>query len=409
MNYDVDLYRADFPILSGKMRGKPFTYLDSGATALKPQPVIEAEMEYYRDYGVNIHRGVYEYSERATRLHAATRDRVARLIGARESAEVIFTAGTTESVNLVAYGWGRKFLKPGDTVLTTDLEHHSSIVPWQAACEKTGARLDFIPLDPTSGELDLSGLDAQLAKGVKLVAITAMSNVSGYMPPLEAIIAAAHRHGALVLVDGAQYVSHHAIDVQKLDCDFLAFSAHKMLGPTGVGVLWGKRSVLSTMDPFLYGGDMIMEVRRTSSTYQDIPERFEAGTPNIAGIIAFSAAIDYLERVGLDRIALWEKGLLAHAVELAEDYPFIGRYGPADLSRCGGVFSFNAKGVHSHDIGTILDSQGIAVRTGFHCAMPYMEQLGTSGTVRASFYLYTKPEEIDRLFAATEMAWRMFS
>lgn len=409
MKYDVDLYRGDFPILNTKMRGKPFIYLDSGATSLKPQPVIEAEMEYYRDFGVNIHRGVYEYSERATRLHAATRDRVAKLIGARESAEVVFTHGSTEAVNLVAYGWGRKFLKPGDVVLSTDLEHHSTLVPWQAACAHTGARLEFIPLDPDSGQLDLSQLDRLMSCGVKLVAITAMSNVSGYMPPLEAIIESAHRHGALVMVDGAQYVSHHAVDVQKLDCDFLVFSAHKMLGPTGVGVLWGKRALLTAMDPFMYGGDMIMEVHREQATYQDIPEKFEAGTPNIAGIIAFAAAIDYLERVGLERISAWERQLLDHAVERAKEFPWIQRYGPADARVCGGVFAFNAKGVHSHDIGTILDSQGIAVRTGFHCAMPYMEKLGANGTVRASFYLYTTPAEIDRLFAATEMAWRMFN
>ena len=407
--YDLDAVRRDFPILSTKMRGKPFVYLDSGATSLKPQSVIDAEMAYYRDFGVNIHRGVYEYSERATRLHAETRQRVARFIGARETAEVIFTHGSTEAVNLVAYGWGRKFLKPGDVVLTTDLEHHSSLVPWQAACGVTGARLEFLPLDPVTGELDLSQLDATMAAGVKLVAITAMSNVSGYMPPLAAIIACAHRHGALVLVDGAQFVSHHPVDVQALDCDFLVFSAHKMLGPTGVGVLWGKRSVLSTMDPFLYGGDMIMTVQRHQSTFQDIPEKFEAGTPNIAGIIAFAAAFDYLEKLGLDQISAWEHQLLEHAVDRAREFPWITRYGPANLAVCGGVFSFNAQGVHSHDIGTILDSQGIAVRTGFHCAMPYMGQLGTNGTVRASFYLYNTKDEIDRMFTAVEQAYRMFS
>ncbi len=407
--YDIDAIRRDFPILQTTMRGKPFVYLDSGATSLKPQSVIDAELAYYRDFGVNIHRGVYEFSERATRLHAETRKKVAHLINARESAEVIFTAGTTEAVNLVAYGWGHKFLKAGDVVLTTDLEHHSSIVPWQAACQKTGARLEFLPLDPTSGELDLSNLDRIMAEGVKLVVVTAMSNVSGYMPPLEIIIASAHRHGALVLVDGAQFVSHHAIDVQNLDCDFLAFSAHKMLGPTGVGVLWAKRHVLVTMDPFLYGGDMILDVQRTVSTYQDIPERFEAGTPNIAGIIAFATAIEYLESLGLDRITAWEQNLLKYAIARGEEFPWITRYGPADLGTCGGVFAFNAKGVHSHDIGTILDSQGIAVRTGFHCAMPYMAQLGTSGTVRATFYLYTTTAEIDKLFVATEQAYRMFS
>lgn len=404
--YDVNALRADFPILQKTMRGKPFVYLDSGATSLKPKAVIEAEADYYRDFGVNIHRGVYEFSQRATQLYAETRAKLARLINAPE-ANVIFTHGSTESANLVAYSWARKFLKPGDRILSTEMEHHSNLVPWQAAALATGAGLDFIPIDPASGELDLSDLDARLAKGVKLVVFSAMSNVTGYLLPAQRIVEAAHRHGALVLLDGAQYASHHPVDVQVLDCDFLIFSAHKMLGPTGVGVLYGKRAVLESMDPFMYGGDMIMEVGKFASTYQGIPEKFEAGTPNIAGVIAFSAALDYLEKVGLDSIHAWETELLAYTLEKAKAYPWIKRYGP-DPRLCGGIFSFNVDQVHSHDIGTILDSQGVAVRTGFHCAMPYMEQLGTGGTVRASFYLYTSRDDIDRLFEAVAQAKQIF-
>lgn len=405
---DVIQLRPDFPILQKLMRGKPFVYLDSGATSLKPSPVIEAEADYYRDYGVNIHRGVYEFSERATRLFADTRNKVARLINAPEESEVIFTHGSTESANLVAYSWARKFLKPGDAILTTAMEHHSNLVPWQAAAQVTGAHLEFIPISE-NGELDLSGLEQLMSKGVRLVAVSAMSNVSGYMLPLKAIIDCAHAHGALVFLDGAQYVSHHTVDVQALDCDFLIFSAHKMLGPTGVGVLWGKRIVLESMDPFMYGGDMILEVNKHVSSYQSIPEKFEAGTPNIAGVIGFSTALSYLEKIGLPNISRWEQELLNYTVEQARQYPWIKRYGPTDLSKCGGIFSFNVEAVHSHDIGTILDSQGIAVRTGFHCAMPYMEQLGVGGTVRASYYLYTSKDDIDRLFVAVNQAKKIFS
>jgi len=406
--FDPNQLRNDFPILKKTMRGKPFVYLDNGATSLKPVQVIESEADYYNNFGVNIHRGVYEFSERATRLFAETRSKVARLINAPSESEVIFTHGTTESINLVAYAWARKFLKPGDTILTTEMEHHSNLVPWQAAAQHVGAQVNFIPINPQTGELDLNQLDTIMAQGVRLVAISAMSNVSGYLLPIEEIIPCAHRHGALVLVDGAQFVSHHATDVQALDCDFLVFSSHKMLGPTGVGILWAKRSILETMDPFMYGGDMILDVHKHASTYQGIPEKFEAGTPNIAGVLGFSTALDYLSQVGLENISAWEQELLAYTLEQSKNYPWIQRYGPVDITKCGGVFSFNVKNVHSHDIGTILDSQGIAVRTGFHCAMPYMEQLGVGGTVRASFYFYTSKDDIDRLFKAVVQAKHIF-
>lgn len=406
--YDVDAIRRDFPLLQKKMRGKPFVYLDSGATALKPEAVLRTALEYYEDYGVNIHRGVYEFSDRATRLFQEARETVARFINAPSDAEVIFTHGATESSNLIASSWGRKFLKPGDVILTTEMEHHSNLVPWQAVAQATGARLDFIPLDPESLELDLSNLDRQLAAGVKVVVLTAMSNVTGYQPPLESIIPVAHRHGALVVVDGAQYVPHHPCDVQALDCDFLFFSGHKMLAPTGIGVLYARRQVLEAMDPFLYGGDMIREVRALESTYQGIPEKFEAGTPHISGALALGAAIGYLEGVGLPAVVDHVHGLLDYCLDRARDCPWIETYVPRDSRRRGGVFSFNLKGIHPHDAGTILDSQGIAVRTGFHCAMPFMNRLGVGGTVRASFYLYTCRADIDALFRGLEQTRQLF-
>lgn len=395
-------------MLSQKMRNKYFVYLDSAATSLKPRQVIQAEAAYYEEFGVNIHRGLYEFSETATRLYAETRKKVASYINAPDEAEIIFTHGSTESSNLVAYGWGRKFLKKGDVILSTDVEHHSSLVPWHAVCKATGAELSFIPLNPDTQELDLDRVDALLAKGVKLVVVSAMANATGYMPPIAEIAKKAHSYGAIVCVDGAQSVSHRPVDVRALDCDLLIFSAHKMLGPTGVGVLYGKRSVLEQMDPFMYGGDMIVEVHRDVSVYQPIPEKFEAGTPNIAGVIGFSAALDYLSTVGAANIETWEKHLQERCIEQASQRPWLKRYGPVQ-ELCGGIFSFNADGIHSHDMGTLLDSQGIAVRTGFQCAMPYMEKLRTGGTVRASWYFYNTEDDIDRLFAGIDRAREIFS
>ncbi|MFP4374086.1 MAG: cysteine desulfurase [Spirochaetaceae bacterium] len=405
---DTTRIRDDFPILSRTMRGKPFVYLDNSATSLKPQSVIDAEVAYYTEMGANIHRGVYEFSERASMLYDEARERTARFINAPPESHVIFTRGTTEAVNTVAYGWGLKHLGPGDEVVISEIEHHANFVPWQAICDRTGAVLKFIPADPADGRLRLDELEGIVSAKTRLVAITAMSNVTGYMPPLEPIIARAKEVGAVTLVDGAQLVSHQRVDVTALGADFLAFSGHKMLGPTGVGVLWGKAEVLEDMDPFLLGGDMIVKVRKERTTFKDLPERFEAGTPNIAGVIGFSAALEYLESVGMDAIHRHEQELLSHAVQRAAAYEDITVYGPADVSTRGGVFSFNIADVHPHDTGAILDQEGIAVRTGLHCAHPLMQVFGVPGTTRASFYLYNTVAEIDRLFEGIDRVRNLF-
>jgi cysteine desulfurase / selenocysteine lyase len=405
---DTERIREDFPILSRTMRGKPFVYLDNSATSLKPQSVIDAEVAYYTEMGSNIHRGVYEFSERASMLYDEARERIARFIHAPQGSHVIFTRGTTEAINTVAYGWGLKHLGPGDEVVVSEIEHHANFVPWQAICERTGAVLKFIPADPADGRLRLDELETIITSKTRLVAITAMSNVTGYMPPLDQILSRAKEVGAVTLVDGAQLVSHQPVDVAALGADFLAFSGHKMLGPTGVGVLWGKAEVLEDMDPFLLGGDMIVKVRKERTTFKDLPERFEAGTPNIAGVIGFTAAIDYLESVGMEAIHRHEQKLLAHATERAAAYDDLTVYGPADVSVRGGVFSFNLGDVHPHDTGAILDQEGIAVRTGFHCAQPLMQVFGVPGTTRASFYLYNTVAEVDHLFEGIERVRNVF-
>lgn len=406
---DTDRIRADFPILTRSMRGKPLVYLDNSATSLKPQSVIDTEVAYYTEMSSNIHRGVYEFSERASMLYDGARERVAAFIGAPADSHVIFTRGATESVNLVAYGWGLKHLGPGDEVVVSEVEHHANFVPWQTICERTGATLRFIPADPADGTLVLDDLEEIINGRTRMVGITAMSNVTGYMPPVERVVARAREVGALSIVDGAQLVSHQAVDVAALGADFLVFSGHKMLGPTGVGVLWGRAEALETMDPFLLGGDMIVKVRRDRTTFKELPERFEAGTPNIAGVIGLTAAIDYLESVGMEAVHAHEQQLLAYALERAAAYDDITVYGPRDSSMCGGVFSFNVGDVHPHDTGAILDQEGVAVRTGLHCAHPLMQVLGVPGTTRASFYLYNTEDDIDRLFSAIERVRKLFS
>lgn len=407
--------REDFPILGETMRNKPFIYLDSGATSLKPRSVIQAMEDYYTGYGVNIHRGVYEFSERATREYHEARVKTARFIGALRDGQpygsgpghVIFTKSTTEGANLIAYSWGRTNLTEGDEIITTEIEHHSTLVPWHPVVGETGARLRFVPMTGT-GEFDFTAFQGMVSSKTKAVIITAMSNVTGYMPPVEDIIKTAHQAGAVVIIDGAQFVSHHPVDVQAWDVDFLYFSAHKMLGPTGLGVLYAKTELLEAMPPFLYGGDMILQVHKDYSTYHPLPEKFEAGTPHIAGVLGFSAALDYLEGVGMEHIHQHESELIAYTLEVSKTLPWITVYGPEDPSLRGGIFSFNLEGMHSHDVGALLDAQGIAVRTGFHCAQPFMEQMGISGTVRASYYLYNEKQEIDALFAGLEKARALF-
>ncbi len=401
--------RADFPILKQKMRGKPFVYFDNAATSLKPQSVIDKEVEYYTTMGANIHRGVYEFSERATLAYDETREKVARFINAPADGRVIFTRGATESINLVAQGLGRKLLKAGDEIVTTEIEHHADLIPWQELAREREAVLKFIPVDPKNGSIDLDDVRKAVGSRTKIVAVTAMSNVTGYMPPVKEITKIAHDAGALVVVDGAQFVSHHPVDVQDIGCDFLAFSSHKMLGPTGVGVLYGREEALDRITPGIFGGDMIIRVWKDRATYQGLPERLEAGTPNIAGVIAFAAAIDYLTAVGMEAVARHESELVSYAIELTRDLPDLTIYTAGDPSRQGGIFSFNVNDIHSHDTGSVLDNEGIAVRTGFHCAQPYMRLLGIPGTVRASFYLYNTKEEIDKLVYALGKVREVFA
>lgn len=397
-SYDLERIRGDFPLLSSTMRGNPLVYLDNGATALKPDPVIDAEVAYLRDISANIHRGVYELSERATVLFDQARDKVKRFIGAPSDGEAVFTKSATEATNMVAFGWGRKALGPGDEILTTELEHHANLIPWQELARQTGAQLRFVELGE-GGVVTAEAVAAALTARTRIVAITGMSNVTGFMPPVTEISRLAHDRGAVVLVDGAQLVSHHPVNVAELDVDFLAFSGHKMCGPTGVGVLYGRRALLDAMDPLLYGGDMIVRVYRDHADYRGAPERFETGTPNISGVIALGAAVDYLEEIGMEAIARHEEQLLEYALGRLDGVEGITLYGPRDVRR-GGIVSFNLGQVHTHDVGSVLDNEGIAVRTGFHCAQPFMRHLGIHGTVRASFYLYNTRDDVDRLVEA---------
>lgn len=406
---DVEKIRQDFPILKRTMRGKPFVYLDNGATALKPQAVIDEEVRYYTELGANIHRGVYEFSETASALYDGARDTVAGLIGASNPRQIIFTKSATESVNLIVYGWAQKNIGQGDEICVTEIEHHANFVPWQALAERVGARLRFLPLNPDTGLLDLGKLDELINERTKVVAVTAMSNVTGYIPPVEAVLARAKAVGAVTVVDGAQWVSHTAVDVEALQADFLVFSAHKMCGPTGVGVLYGREQLLEEMDPFLYGGDMVVRVRTDKTVFKEIPDKFEAGTPNIAGVIGFRRAVEYLLDIGMDAIHAHEQQLLAYALDQMSDLDGVTCYGPTDLNVRGGILSFNVGDAHPHDTGSILDEDGIAVRTGLHCAHPFMCALGIPGTTRASFYLYNNHEDIDRLVQSVRRVREIFA
>ncbi len=413
--YPIDRIRTEFPILGTTMRGKPLAYLDSGATSLKPQVVVDAELHYLTRISANIHRGVYQLSEEATVRFDEARDSVRQFINAGDEGEVIFTKNATESSNIIAFGWGRKFLKTGDEIITTELEHHANLVPWQQVAAATGAKLLFVPLDPV-GRVSPDAVESVVTERTRVMAVTGMSNVTGYMPPLRDIAAIARRAGAVFVVDGAQLVSHHPVDVQSLGCDFLTFSAHKMCGPTGVGALYGRRDLLEAMDPLLYGGDMIVRVGKESATFKGVPDKFESGTPNISGVIGFGAAVRYLQGIGMEAIAGHEQELLAHAVRRVGEVPGVAIYGPVTeqgvaggVSEPGGILSFNLGDLHPHDVGAVLDGEGVAVRTGFHCAQPMMQFLGVPGTVRASFYLYNTFEEIDRLVDALNKTLEVFS
>ena len=403
---DFAAIRADFPIFQQKVHGKPLIYLDSTATTQKPRQVLEAQDHYYRTYNANIHRGVYQIAEEATARYEEARGKVARHINARSTREVVFTRGTTESVNLVAYAWGRKHVGPGDVIVLTEMEHHSNLVPWQILAEERGAKLRFIPITG-QGELDLTGLDALLKGPVKLLAVTQMSNVLGTVNPVAELARRAHAAGARILVDGAQGVPHMGVDVREIDCDFLAFSGHKMLGPTGIGVLYGKRELLEAMPPFLGGGEMIREVHLTHSEWNELPWKFEAGTMNIAGAIVLGVAIDYLTQIGYDAIRAHSAELTERAMRLLGAIPGIRLYGPP-ASRRGDIVSFTLEDVHAHDVATVLDHEGIAVRAGHHCAMPLHERLGVPATTRASFYVYNLSGDVDLLAAAVAKVKQVF-
>jgi len=401
--------RKDFPILQRTVRdNKTLVYLDNASTTQKPNQVIDAINDYYRNHNANIHRAVYALAEEATELYEATRDKIANFIHVKNREEIIFVRGTTEAINLVAYAWGRTHIKKDDIIVTTEYEHHSNIVPWQLLTQEKGAKLEYIGMDD-NGELILDDLDKYLATGkVKLVTFSLMSNVLGTITDAEKIIKKCKEHGVLTLVDGAQAVPHMPVNVETLGCDFFAFSGHKMLGPTGIGVLWVRKSILQTMNPFHGGGDMIREVHKYETTWNDLPYKFEAGTPNIADVIGFGAAIDYLTKLGMNNVREHEIELTTYAIEKLSKIKGLTIYGTKDISKRGGVISFNFSDVHPHDVAQIIDEEGIAVRSGHHCAQVLMERLNVAATSRASFYIYNTREEVDSLIESLNKVARIF-
>ncbi len=402
---DVEKIRQDFPLLQREIHGQPLAYLDNASTTQKPITVLESMERYYTLYNANIHRGVYQLSEEATAAYEQVRQRVADFIHAAYE-EIIFTRGTTESLNLLASSLG-KTLKEGDEIILTEMEHHSNLVPWQQLAKEKKLVVKFIPVD-AGGRLDLEAARKMITNKTKIVAAVHVSNVLGTINLAEELRALAHHHGALFVVDGAQAVAHLPVDVKALNCDFYAFSGHKMYGPTGIGVLYGKKHLLEQLPPFLFGGDMIREVTFEQSTWNDVPWKFEAGTPNIAGVIGLGMAIEYLKRTGMENIRDYEEELTAYALARLQKVQHVQVYGPSSPQHRAGVLSFNVKGIHSHDLATLLDREGIAVRGGHHCAMPLMRVLNIIGSTRASFGVYNTKEEIDRLIAAIEKAKRVF-
>ena len=391
---DVLRVRRDFPILGVKVNGRPLVYLDNAASSQKPAAVIDSERDVYTRYYSNIHRGVHWLSEQSTKAYEDSRKKVQRFLNARESREIVFVRGTTEAINLVAQTYGRRHVAAGDEVLITAMEHHSNIVPWQMLCEEKGARLRIVPIDDR-GELIVDEFERLLGGRTKLVALSHISNSLGTVNPVRELIAMAHRRGIPVVVDGAQAAPHLAVDVVDLDCDFYAFSSHKVYGPTGVGVLYGRAALLEAMPPYQGGGDMISSVTFEKTTYNVLPYKFEAGTPNIAGVIGLGAALDYVERIGLSRISAHEADLLRYATGRLSEVPGLRIVGTAREKAA--VISFVLEGIHPHDVGTVLDQEGIAVRTGHHCAQPVMDRFGVPATARASFAVYNTREEVDAL------------
>jgi cysteine desulfurase / selenocysteine lyase len=396
--------RRLFPILDQKVNGKPLIYLDNAATSQKPLSVIEALDRYYREYNSNVHRGVHTLGTKATDAYEGAREKVRRFINAKSTQEIIFTRGTTTALNMVAASYGRANLQEGDEIVITYMEHHSNLIPWQQAAKRTGATLKYIPLQ-ADGTIDMKDVEATVTENTKIVAVAHVSNVLGTINPIKEIARVAHQRGAVLVVDAAQSAPHMKIDVQDLDCDFLAFSGHKMCGPTGIGVLYGKRELLEKMEPVEFGGEMIDFVDLYESTWKELPWKFEGGTPIIAGAIGLGAAIDFLEEIGLDNIAAHEQELAQYALERLSAIDGLTIYGPKHR---GGLVTFNIEGVHPHDVATVLDAEGIAVRAGHHCAQPLMKWLNVTATARASFYLYNTKEEIDQFVGALQKTKEYF-
>ena len=401
--------RNDFPILKRTVRdNKRLVYLDNASTTQKPNQVIDAITDYYQNHNANIHRAVYALAEESTEAYEAARDKIANFVNVKNRQELIFVRGTTEAINLVAYAWGRPHINEGDIIVTTEYEHHSNIVPWQLLTQEKRAKLEYIGMND-DGELNLDDLDKYLATGkVKLVTFSLMSNVLGTITDAEKIIAKCKAAGVLTLIDGAQAVPHMKVNLDTLGCDFFAFSGHKMLAPTGIGILWVRKSVLQTMSPFHGGGDMIREVHKYETTWNDLPYKFEAGTPNIADVIGFGAAIDYLTKIGMDNVRQHEIELTTYAMEKFAKIPGLQIYGTKDIAKRGGVISFNFADVHPHDVADIIDKEGISLRSGHHCAQVLMERLNVAATSRASFYIYNTKEDVDALIDSLNIVAKVF-
>ncbi|MEM7797854.1 MAG: cysteine desulfurase [Chloroflexota bacterium] len=405
---DIAKTRSDFPILTEEAHpGVPLVYLDSAASSQKPAAVIDAMTSYYREYNANVHRGIHRLSEEATNAYEGARERIRAFIHAPSSDEVIFVRNATEGFNLLAFSWGRANLRKGDEVLITAMEHHANIVPWQLVCEQTGATLKHVPFTE-EGKLDMAALDDLLTTKTKIFSFTAVSNVFGTINPVKELVAKAHAVGALAAIDAAQAVPHAAVDVQAWHCDFMAFSSHKMCGPTGIGVLWGRRELLEQMPPFMGGGDMIQRVTLEKSTWNDLPYKFEAGTPAIAEGIGLGAAVDYLNGLGMEDVHAHEQMITGYALETLSEVPGLTVLGPKAAAERGGLVSFTVDGLHPHDIAQLLDDDGIAVRAGHHCAMPLHKIMGIGASARASFYVHTTTEEIDALAASLNKARELF-
>jgi cysteine desulfurase/selenocysteine lyase len=407
MSLDVESLRKDFPIFEMQVHGKPLIYLDSAATSQRPRQVVDRIVTFYETENANVHRGVYELSERATNAYEGARAACARFIGARDPRTIIFTKGATEGINLVRFTWARANVKEGDEILVTQMEHHSNLIPWQLLAQEVGAKLRSLPVDD-EGLLRIDLLGEYITDRTKVVAVSLMSNVLGTINPVRKIADAAHAVGARIVVDAAQAAPHIPIDVNELDVDFLAYSSHKMLGPTGAGALYGRLDLLEAMPPFMGGGEMIREVFDDHATWAEVPHKFEAGTPNIAQAVGMGAAVEYLEGLGIENVRAHEKEMVGYAIEKLEDAGAVV-YGPKDVEIRGGVASFNLDEVHPHDMATILDQEGLCIRAGHHCAQPLMRVLGVAATARASFYVYNTPDEIDALIEALDKAKGWFA